>query len=72
MRELPKIISVDDHVVEPAHVWQTWLPEKWRERGPKVERKKWGPFVHHAGARVREPRRPRRHCGATPGTSTAS
>ena len=35
MRELPKIISVDDHVVEPAHVWQTWLPEKWRERGPR-------------------------------------
>ena len=26
MRELPKIISVDDHVVEPPHVWQTWLP----------------------------------------------
>src|SRR5438128_1590637 len=32
--ELPKIISVDDHVVEPPHVWQTWLPEKFRERGP--------------------------------------
>jgi predicted TIM-barrel fold metal-dependent hydrolase len=51
MRELPKIISVDDHVVEPAHVWQTWLPEKWRERGPHVERKKWGDFVHRPGAR---------------------
>jgi predicted TIM-barrel fold metal-dependent hydrolase len=51
MRELPKIVSVDDHVVEPPHVWQTWLPEKWRERGPKVERKKWGPFVHKAGAK---------------------
>jgi predicted TIM-barrel fold metal-dependent hydrolase len=51
MRELPKIISVDDHVVEPPHVWQTWLPEKWRERGPHVERKKWGPFVHKPGAR---------------------
>ena len=51
MRELPKIISVDDHVVEPSHVWQTWLPEKWRERGPRVERKKWGPFVHKPGAR---------------------
>src|SRR5687768_760906 len=49
--ELPKIISVDDHVVEPPHVWQTWLPEKWRERGPRVERKKWGPFVHKPGAK---------------------
>jgi len=36
--ELPKIVSVDDHVVEPAHLWQTWLPEKHRERGPRVER----------------------------------
>ena len=51
MRELPKIISVDDHVVEPPHVWQTWLPEKWRERGPRVERKKWGKFEHKPGAR---------------------
>jgi predicted TIM-barrel fold metal-dependent hydrolase len=51
MRELPKIISVDDHVVEPAHVWQTWLPEKWRERGPHIERKKWGDFKHRPGAK---------------------
>jgi predicted TIM-barrel fold metal-dependent hydrolase len=51
MRELPKIISVDDHVVEPPHVWQTWLPQKWRERGPKVERKKWGDFKLTPGAR---------------------
>ena len=36
MVELPKIISVDDHVVEPAHVWQTYLPEKYRARGPRV------------------------------------
>src|SRR5688500_15798163 len=49
--DLPKIISVDDHVVEPPHVWQEWLPEKWRERGPKVERKRWGKFRHKAGAR---------------------
>ena len=48
---LPRIISVDDHVVEPPHVWQTWLPEKWRERGPRVERKKWGSFKHLSGAK---------------------
>ena len=34
MAELPKIISVDDHVVEPAHLWERWLPAKFRERGP--------------------------------------
>ena len=49
--DLPKIISVDDHVVEPPHVWQTWLPEKYRERGPQVERKKWGAFRLKAGAK---------------------
>ena len=51
MAELPKIISVDDHVVEPAHVWQTWLPEKHREKGPRVERKRWGAFKLKKGAK---------------------
>ncbi len=36
---IPKIISVDDHVVEPAHLWNTWLPSQFRERGPRVERR---------------------------------
>ncbi|MEY2452466.1 MAG: hypothetical protein QOD92_2040 [Acidimicrobiaceae bacterium] len=49
--ELPKIISVDDHVVEPPHVWQTWLPEKHRERGPKVVRKRWGGFKLKGGGK---------------------
>ena len=49
--ELPKIISVDDHVVEPAHVWQTYLPEKHRARGPRVERKRWGAFRLKKGAK---------------------
>jgi predicted TIM-barrel fold metal-dependent hydrolase len=34
--ELPWVISVDDHVVEPPHVWQAWLPERLRDRGPRV------------------------------------
>ena len=51
MSELPKIISVDDHVVEPPHVWQTWLPEKHRERGPQIVRKKWGGFKLKGGAK---------------------
>jgi predicted TIM-barrel fold metal-dependent hydrolase len=47
--ELPKIISVDDHVVEPPHVWETWLPAKYRDRGPKVERRKVGGMKHIGG-----------------------
>ena len=51
MMDLPKIISVDDHVVEPPHVWQTWLPQKFREKGPHIERGTFSGFVHKAGAR---------------------
>jgi predicted TIM-barrel fold metal-dependent hydrolase len=39
MRELPKIISVDDHVIEPATVWSDRLPSKYREIGPRIERR---------------------------------
>lgn len=37
--ELPMIVSVDDHVVEPGDLWQRWLPERHRDRGPRVERR---------------------------------
>jgi predicted TIM-barrel fold metal-dependent hydrolase len=40
MVEIPKIISVDDHVLEPAGVWQDRLPEKFKEVGPRLVRKK--------------------------------
>jgi len=36
---IPMIVSVDDHVVEPAHVWSRWLPERFRDLGPRVERR---------------------------------
>jgi predicted TIM-barrel fold metal-dependent hydrolase len=47
--ELPKIISVDDHVVEPPHLWQTWLPAKYREAGPRSERRGIGKIRHISG-----------------------
>jgi predicted TIM-barrel fold metal-dependent hydrolase len=34
---VPWVISADDHVVEPPHLWETWLPAKYRARGPHVE-----------------------------------
>ncbi|MDO8362166.1 MAG: amidohydrolase family protein [Actinomycetota bacterium] len=46
--ELPKIISVDDHVVEPPDLWQRRLPARFRAEAPRVERVK-GRFG--AGAR---------------------
>ncbi|MGK2929985.1 MAG: amidohydrolase family protein [Acidimicrobiales bacterium] len=36
MAEIPRIVSVDDHVIEPAHVWQDRLPEKYKDLGPRV------------------------------------
>jgi predicted TIM-barrel fold metal-dependent hydrolase len=54
MAELPMIISVDDHVVEPPHLWQAWLPEKYRDRGPKVERRGIGEIRHIGGGRYEQ------------------
>ena len=38
MSEFPKIISVDDHVVEPANVWVDRLPSKYLDIGPRIVR----------------------------------
>ena len=31
-----RLISVDDHIIEPPHLWQSRLPRRERERGPRV------------------------------------
>jgi len=36
--ELPRIVSADDHVVEPAEVWTSRLPKKYVDVGPRVVR----------------------------------
>jgi predicted TIM-barrel fold metal-dependent hydrolase len=36
MAEIPRIISVDDHVIEPADVWTSRLPAKYADVGPRV------------------------------------
>ena len=38
--DLPLIISVDDHIMEPRDLWQTELPASMRDRGPRVSREK--------------------------------
>src|SRR5689334_19272870 len=40
MGELPKIISVDDHVMEPGDVWTSRLPSKYADVGPRLVRQK--------------------------------
>jgi len=38
---IPPIISVDDHIVEPPDLWQRWLPQRFRGRGPRVVPGPW-------------------------------
>ena len=38
MSRIPRIISVDDHVVEPPDLWTNRLPKKWLDKAPRVER----------------------------------
>ncbi|HZQ84048.1 MAG TPA: hypothetical protein VFA83_04380 [Acidimicrobiales bacterium] len=49
MKEFPKIISVDDHVVEPANVWTDRLPSKYLDVGPRVERRRVGKITFIGG-----------------------
>jgi predicted TIM-barrel fold metal-dependent hydrolase len=35
---IPRIISVDDHVIEPPDLWRRYLPSARRDAGPRVER----------------------------------
>jgi predicted TIM-barrel fold metal-dependent hydrolase len=39
MIEMPRIISVDDHVVEPPNLWQDGLPAQFKAQAPRVERR---------------------------------
>jgi predicted TIM-barrel fold metal-dependent hydrolase len=40
MSDLPRIISVDDHVLEPPDLWSSRLPARYRQTGPRLERRK--------------------------------
>ena len=38
MPQIPRIISVDDHVVEPPDLWTSRIPAQYQDRCPRVER----------------------------------
>ena len=52
MSDLPLIISVDDHVVEPPDLWQSRLASRWRPQGPRMERMRGYVRARRAVARV--------------------
>lgn len=35
MREY-KVIDADCHILEPPHIWETWLPGKFRDKAPRL------------------------------------
>jgi predicted TIM-barrel fold metal-dependent hydrolase len=41
VRPLPRIVSLDDHVMEPPELWQNRLPRKYLDVGPRVERRRF-------------------------------
>jgi predicted TIM-barrel fold metal-dependent hydrolase len=49
MREFPRIISVDDHVVEPPGVWMDRLPSKYHDVGPRIVRAPVGSITFIGG-----------------------
>jgi len=40
MVAIPRIISVDDHVIEPPDLWSNRLPKKFLDRGPRIVRER--------------------------------
>ena len=46
------MISVDDHVLEPAHVWQDRLPARFRDAGPQLFTDDEGEAWHYEGRRI--------------------
>ena len=51
--ELPWMVSVDDHVIEPKNLWTSRLATRWHDRAPRVQRLPAGQ-VEIAGARYVE------------------
>lgn len=46
------LISVDDHVLEPPHVWTEWLPSTYRDRAPRLVHDEQGEAWVFEGKRV--------------------
>src|SRR5213083_1462228 len=53
--EMPWIVSVDDHVVEPPDLWTSRLPKKYRDAGPHIEYLPMGEPVLAGGTYIEAP-----------------
>ena len=55
MSAIPWIVSVDDHLVEPADLWTSRLPAKYRDIGPHVEYHPEGTPILEGGNYIEAP-----------------
>ncbi len=53
-QEMPKIISVDDHVIEPKDLWSSRLPSKYQDVGPRIVRQRLRVGGHTGGTSMWE------------------
>lgn len=53
--DLNWMISVDDHILEPPHVWQDRVPKKFRDAAPRFVRDDKGEAWVYAGKRLPTP-----------------
>jgi predicted TIM-barrel fold metal-dependent hydrolase len=58
VKPIPRIISVDDHVMEPPDLWSSRLPARLRERGPRLVRERGRIAEEQFGAWRPEPDAP--------------
>jgi predicted TIM-barrel fold metal-dependent hydrolase len=54
-----RVISADSHAIEPPDLWQTYLPQKFKDRGPRVVSEADGDMWVCEGLPPRAAKRPR-------------
>ena len=69
--DVPWIVSVDDHVIEPPSLWTSRLPASVRETGPRVERLPAGELAL-AGGGTSSARGPTARSSTTGSTKTCT
>jgi len=67
--DIPLIISVDDHVVEPPDLWTERIPAKFKDRAPRVELRE---LLSAANQRSRRRSASSKPLGAIPGVPELS
>ena len=44
--DLPLLVSVDDHVMEPPRLWLDRLPSRYSEQAPHIVRERVASVIH--------------------------